>query len=81
MYSIVPICTSKLMHFLGYGCSIIVYEKNNQETNEEDNDGARGPSLPFLGSSFVQRLMGEKRYLFGDWERAQFQEKHLGKLY
>lgn len=69
------------MHFLGSGCSIIVYEENKQESNEEDNNGAWRPSLPFLGSSFVQRLMGEKKYLFGDWERAQFQEKRLGKLF
>lgn len=80
LYFSIYIFTS-LCIVLGSGCSIIAYEKNKQETNEEDNDGARGPSLPFLGSSFVQRLMGEKRYLFGDWERAQFQEKRLGKLY
>lgn len=74
--NILKLCTD----FLGTGCSIILFEEQKQR-NVEDNDGAWVPSLPFLGSSFFQRLMGERRYLIGDWERAQFQEKHLGKLF
>ncbi|KAG8297700.1 hypothetical protein J6590_030211 [Homalodisca vitripennis] len=55
-------------------CGVILYE---DQQNDDYNDRAWGPSLPFLGPSLAQRLMGERR-VFGDWDRTQFQGKVIG---